>query len=186
MLIENEKIILRDMQESDIEDIIRWNTVETEWMLWDAPWEHENEDDFDWQQYRINKLKLIDELKNSTELRSRLEICINDEQQTHIGYISSYHINEAYKIDDDGKHLAIGMDICSPLYRRNGYGSSAYRLYIKYLRDCGIHEIYTQTWSGNVPLIKMAEKLGFKECNRYKNIRYVRGEYYDGSTFVLK
>lgn len=186
MLIENEKIILRDMQESDIDDIIIWNTVETEWMLWDAPWEHENEEDFDWQQYRINKLKQIHALKDSKEIRTRLEICINNEQQTHIGYISSYHINKEYKIDDNGSNLAIGMDICSPLYRRKGYGSSAYKLYIKYLNDHGICEIYTQTWSGNFPLIKMAEKIGFKECNRYKNIRHVHGEYYDGLTFVLK
>lgn len=29
-------IILRDYKENDIEDDIRWNTVETQWALWDA------------------------------------------------------------------------------------------------------------------------------------------------------
>ena len=39
MKIEYKDIILRDMTEADIEDDIRWNTVETDWANWDAPWE---------------------------------------------------------------------------------------------------------------------------------------------------
>ena len=34
-------ILLRDMVESDIADYLRWETVETEWQLWDAPWMYE-------------------------------------------------------------------------------------------------------------------------------------------------
>ena len=43
MEIYYQDIILRDYRESDIEDDIRWNTVETEWALWDAPWETEED-----------------------------------------------------------------------------------------------------------------------------------------------
>ena len=39
MKIEFENIILRDMQESDIEDYVRWFTAETRWSEADAPWE---------------------------------------------------------------------------------------------------------------------------------------------------
>ena len=38
MRIEFENIVLRDMIESDIEDYVRWFTVEREWENWDAPW----------------------------------------------------------------------------------------------------------------------------------------------------
>ena len=186
MLIENKKIILRDMQESDIDDLIYWNTVETEWMLWDAPWIHDNDNVFDCKQYRNDKQEHIQQLSKSNQLRTRFEVCVNDHDKTHIGYISSYYINEDFKIDDEGKNITIGMDICSPLNRRNGYGSSAYQLFIEYLRNHGYHKIYTQTWSGNIPLIKMVEKLGFVECNRFEKIRLVRDEYYDALTFVLK
>ena len=34
-----EDIALRDMQESDIEDYVRWFTTETKWNDYDAPWE---------------------------------------------------------------------------------------------------------------------------------------------------
>ena len=39
MKIEYKNIVLRDMTEKDIDDDIRWNTVETDWADWDAPWE---------------------------------------------------------------------------------------------------------------------------------------------------
>ena len=44
MQIKFENIILRDMIESDIEDYVRWFTVEREWENWDAPWEKEDTD----------------------------------------------------------------------------------------------------------------------------------------------
>lgn len=40
-MIKTKDIILRDFKESDIEKKIYWKTVETEWQLWDGPWEHE-------------------------------------------------------------------------------------------------------------------------------------------------
>ena len=40
--IEFDNMILRDMIESDIEDYVRWFTVEREWESWDAPWEKEH------------------------------------------------------------------------------------------------------------------------------------------------
>ncbi len=43
MEIKYQNVVLRDMRESDIEDEIRWNTVETQWAQWDAPWEMEEE-----------------------------------------------------------------------------------------------------------------------------------------------
>ena len=42
MRIEFGSITLRDMVESDIEDYVRWFTVEREWENWDAPWEKED------------------------------------------------------------------------------------------------------------------------------------------------
>ena len=39
MRIVYDNIVLRDMIESDIEEYVRWFTVEREWENWDAPWE---------------------------------------------------------------------------------------------------------------------------------------------------
>jgi len=40
--IVGDRIILRDFMESDIEKRIYWELIETEWQLWDGPWEYEN------------------------------------------------------------------------------------------------------------------------------------------------
>jgi len=39
MQLKNDKVILRYIKESDIENYLRWATIETEWQNWDAPWE---------------------------------------------------------------------------------------------------------------------------------------------------
>lgn len=58
-------------------------------------------------------------------------------------------------------------------------------MFIKYLLERGEAPIFTQTWSGNHRMIHVAEKIGFEECRRKKDLRMVRGERYDGLTFKL-
>lgn len=58
-------------------------------------------------------------------------------------------------------------------------------VYIKYLLDNGIEEIYTQIWSGNYRVIGLMEKVGFVECHREKNTCRVRGNLYDDIAFKL-
>ncbi len=185
MQITNEVLILRDMIASDIDDIIHWNTKDTEWMKWDAPWMREEDDDFDWDTYRQDKLIEIEKRKTDTSLRMRLQLCLNDAFATHIGTLSAYYIDEEYKIVESGKNIAIGMDIFSQQYRGHGYGRLAYQMYLNYLKSFGYTHVYTQTWSGNIPLIKMAEAIGFKECNRYVKLREVNHQKYDALTFVI-
>lgn len=58
MEIKYHSVVLRDMGERDIRDEIRWNTVETEWALWDAPWEMEEElRHFDPEEHRRKELE---------------------------------------------------------------------------------------------------------------------------------
>ena len=60
MKIEYKNIVLRDEVIADIEDDIRWNTVETEWSLWDAPWETEEYlRNFDPEKFREEELKRL-------------------------------------------------------------------------------------------------------------------------------
>jgi hypothetical protein len=40
-MIETKDIMLRDLRMSDIPKRTEWETVETEWQLWDGPWEFE-------------------------------------------------------------------------------------------------------------------------------------------------
>jgi RimJ/RimL family protein N-acetyltransferase len=182
----NNLILLRDIILDDVIDYVSWFSKDTEWMKWDAPWERDIEVDENvlynrfYQIYHRNATQL-----KPDDIRHRFEICIQNEDQTHIGWISSYMIDDQYNYNIHGTHKAIGIDIPSPEFRKKGYGYSAIQTFIDYLNEQGIHDIYLQTWSGNIRMIEVAKKIGFKEVNRYPNLRLVDGKTYDALTFIF-
>lgn len=173
MILFSDKVVLRDMEESDIDDHILWRTEKTEWMNWDAPWRNRASVDNQFRRRLEDKLLIL----SSDEVRLTFEICINDESCTHIGWLNTYAI-------DNG--LAIGIDLPDTNIRGKGYGTAALRLYIDYLFGNGYDELYLQTWSGNERMIHITKKLGFTECDRQINVGTVNGSYYDALTFHLK
>ncbi len=172
-------VILRDMRESDIENYVRWFTKDTEWFNWDAPWEKDGTDEDiernGWTEYYDSVKDLPDDV-----VRWKFEI---EADGIHIGWVSSYKDLD-YMENPDGIP-AIGIDIPEVQYRKNGNGTKALQLFIEYLHRHGHDSLYTQTWSGNYPMIKLAEKLGFKEVFRKENLRVVDGKRYDAVTFRL-
>lgn len=185
MEIKGQKVLLRDFIKEDIEDRIRWETIETEWLEWDAPWEMEEEEPFNPEEYRSLMNKRLSKKQDPNRLRYGFQICVNNETKKHIGWINAYSIDDNYCYTKyDGK-LTIGINIPDLGSRRKGYATEAWSLYIIYLLDNGIEEIYTQTWSGNIRVIGLMRKIGFVECNREKDFRIVRGKLYDGLTFKL-
>lgn len=232
-------VVLRDFIEADIEDYVRWETVETEWKLWDAPWEHEGEtdeagaaaldEDVAWMRAHAREMASL----RDDAPRRRFEICVaggrdaeprrngrivdgngkvdnvdedgeshrseqcadakrfrltSDEMSpmTHIGGVSTYRIDDDFSIAENGSHLALGIDINSMMARGRGYAPRALRLFTDYLFERGERELYCQTWSGNTRMINLACRLGFIECCRKPGLREVRGQRYDGLTFLLK
>lgn len=184
MEIKGQRISLRDFIKEDIEDRIRWETTETEWLEWDAPWEME-EEPFNPEEYRSLMIKRLSIKSDPDRFRYSFQICANDETKKHIGWINAYYIDDDYCYTKNKGKLTIGIDIPDLSSRRKGYATEAWSLYIKYALDNGIEEIYTQTWSGNIRVIGLMNKLGFEECNREEGFRIVRGNLYDGLTFKL-
>lgn len=173
-------VLLRDMLESDIEDYVRWFTVETEWTQWDAPWEpvetdEERERDH-WTAFFHKKRGLDD-----NALRKRFEIELDG---VHIGWVCWY--TDLGYMENPDQRPVLGINIPAADNRSRGIGSEAVLKFIEYLRSQGYHAFYTQTWSGNKPMIRVAEKLGFREVCRVENYRQVRGLPYDAVTWELK
>lgn len=178
------KIILRDFLKTDVEDYVIWNTEIIEWQKWDAPWENaestkeEIKERYEDYYNRINTL-------SPDSIRTRFEICVNDLDKTHIGWVISYQIDESFKYTKSKGFYALGIDIPDLNHRRKGYGKQALLTYIEYLKSHSINQVYIQTWSGNLSMLKLAEKLGFVECGRISNIRFVNGNLYDAITLIL-
>ena len=177
-------VVLRDMTESDIEDYVRWFTSEREWENWDAPWEKEETGE---EAERRSWTEYYEAVKDRPDdaLRKKFEIEWNGR---HIGWVSSYFIDENHEWVEkagDGRtyYRAVGIDICEPDLCGKGVGTKALSAFMDYYFENGENELYTQTWSGNIRMIRCAEKLGFAECRRNVGTREVNGKKYDGLTF---
>lgn len=180
MEIIGKRLKLRPFQENDIEDYIRWMTVETEWMEWDAPWE---EDDFDADAYRNACFARLE--KNAPlSVYSTREIALLGTGQ-HIGRINTYQIDDDFQSAKEGKNLAIGMDIFDPACRNLGFGTEAWLLFIHHLLVNGVEDVYTQTWSGNMHVQALMHKVGFQLVHIDRAYQVVKGQKVDRLTFRL-
>ncbi|MBQ5897061.1 MAG: GNAT family N-acetyltransferase [Oscillospiraceae bacterium] len=187
MKIEYKDIILRDMTEADIEDDIRWYTLETDWSNWDAPWEP-LPDISNTDSYRKKELLKLAEPKDKIRWGFEIETA----EGNHIGTVNSYMINENFEwisVKDikpgDKAFRTVGISICESSFCGKGFGTKALAAFINYYLENGEDEIYCQTWSGNIRMVKCAEKLGFEICKRKIDYREVNGKKYDGLTFKL-
>ena len=121
----------------------------------------------------------------------RLDVAMAiDAEGVHLGQVNSYRIDSNWQyLDDDndpsGIGTALGVGICKSSYWGNGYGSHALAAFACYLLEQGEKNLFLQTWSGNIRMVRAAQKLGFLECNRFLGNRLIRGNVYDGLTFKL-
>ena len=174
MEIRYKDIVLRDARESDIEDEIRWNTVETQWALWDAPWEMEEEiAQFDPEAYRARAMA---ELAREPE-GFRWHFELDTAEGVHIGGVNAYLIDGNYDwiAEKDVRpgqpvYAALGIEIEESAYWSRGLGTQALEAF---------------ALSGNTRMVRCAQRLGFVVCKRKVGIRHVRGADYDGLTFRL-
>lgn len=180
---------LRPFQETDIEHIVRAMTVDTEWQQWDAPWELEEAELFDPERYRELSKRKIENLRQkeaageSFIYRTLIIERLSDGE--FLGRINSYQIDDHYDWTEKGGYFTIGIDIFKKKHRRCGYGREAWALYLDYLRTKGITEVYTQTWSGNIPVQILIEKFGFNLVHVKKNYQLVQGKNVDGYSYCL-
>ncbi|WP_331463569.1 GNAT family protein [Macrococcoides bohemicum] len=83
-------------------------------------------------------------------------------------------------MSEETNWMEIGMCIYNPDYWSGGYGTSAFLQWIDYIfNNSDLHRIGISTWSGNVRMMKLAEKVGMIEEARIRDAKIVDGKYYD-------
>jgi 3',5'-nucleoside bisphosphate phosphatase len=175
--LRNQRLCLRDAREEDVEAMLRWTTVETQWQDWDAPWEGKSivaPDEMD----KARQALLARVNKPQPSPRDQLYISVNDSPL--IGWVCHYHHNPEERL------TFVGICVCESVYWRQGIGTEALRMWISYLfKELDLQEIRTATWSGNVRMVRVAEKCGFILTERDVDAREVNGEKFDAVQFVL-
>lgn len=174
MQIKYENIILRDMIASDIEDYVRWFTIETEWANTDAPWEPiESDEETEraaWREYYASVKDLPDDVR-----RVKFEIECSGR---HVGWVSSYLIDEHYERigeikDGQTVYRAVGIDICEPDVWGKGFGTNALRAFVNHYFENGVDEALHTNLVGQRPYAPLCRKA--RLCGVQPQHRLARG-----------
>ena len=191
MEITGRGIALRDFTLGDLPARMRWETRETEWQQWDAPWERAGLDEaarairLEALRARLNALARLNMSLPDSAPRHGFEIYRLSPRQ-HIGWVSCYFLSDDCTASEtETCRVAVGIDIPPPECRRQGYGKAALGQFVSYLLSTGRTELYTQTWNGNKAMVLLANSLGFEAHHRAQNLREVDGVPADVLTFKL-
>jgi len=166
------KINLRDFRLDDLDSYAYWLTYGHKWQELDSPFLPAMEDE-DIERV-IDKLRLQIKHHNFPPLRKKIVIA-DLETDELIGMVSRYWISiETY-------WTAIGISIYDPAHWGKGYGYEALGLWSDYLlrTETTFARLDIRTWSGNLGMQRLAEKLGYQLEARFRDARIWQDEYYD-------
>jgi RimJ/RimL family protein N-acetyltransferase len=171
MVIEGERVNLRDLHTGDIADYRRWFEPGREWQEWDAPWEPLKplSDDV-LQRWRERATR------PASEPRSHLEIETADGR--HIGWVNSYGADDW--VDEDTRRRDCGIVIAEDELWGQGLGREAFALWVGYLlKAFDLSRIGMGTWSGNKRMLRVAARVGMRSEACFREARLVRGRRFD-------
>jgi putative hydrolase of HD superfamily len=171
MIFEGKKIVLRDWLMADLPVYQGWLSPEQEWKQFNGPYYVMDESKVP---ERIGRLREAIEAAEWSDPRLRLVIA-NKADNRFMGVVSRYWESE------ETNWLSVGIVIHDPGHWGGGIGFEAFGLWSDYiLRSMpDLVRVGLGTWSGNVRMMRLAEKLGFLQEACFRKARIVRGEYYD-------
>jgi RimJ/RimL family protein N-acetyltransferase len=177
--IPGKKIKLRDWQIADVKLFEHWQKPGHAWQDLDGPYYQSQQDE---SSEMAKKLTLAIQAGDFTSPRMRLAIADMESDQL-IGRVASYWESQ------ETNWLCIGITLYDPKFWGKGIGFEALELWIDYLFDARpeLVRLDLRTWSGNLGMIALAEKLGFSREACFRKARIVGGKHYDGLGYgILK
>lgn len=167
-------IIIREIQEIDLEELweIAFADPKAEWRKWDGPY-------FNHAPYV--KKDFFKHVGPNSFVQKENRWLIEVDRKI-VGTVS-YHF-----VDGDLKQwLEIGMTIYNPMYWNKGIGSKALIQWINHLfkEKADLPHIGFTTWSGNLGMMKIGEKIGMKLEGQIRQVRYWQNRYWDSIKYGI-
>ena len=175
MVIEGRKIVLRDWVMADLPVYQSWLSNDYEWKQFNGPYFVMDESKVP---ARIGRLQKAIEAAEWSNPRRRLVIA-DRATDAFVGVVSRYWESK------ETNWLSVGIVIYDPTQWNGGIGFEAFGLWSDYiLREMPeLVRLGLGTWSGNVRMMRLAQKLGFQQEACFRMARIVRGEYYDSVAY---
>jgi RimJ/RimL family protein N-acetyltransferase len=165
------QIVLRDWNIFDVKALEKWLSVGKKWQELDGPYYKKTQNGFEKQ---IRDIQQCLDNKILLDPRSRVVIADKDTNKL-LGTVSCYWESV------ETNWLCAGIAIYDPEYWGKGIGFESLGLWTEYLFQNypKIVRLDLRTWSGNIGLIKLANKLGFIQEACFRKARIVDGIYFD-------
>lgn len=169
MFTSQPSIIIRHWNNDDFLIYKKWHDGNFKWMALNGPYYPTKTID------DVNKeIQHIKTSLNNNEIIQRMVIAETNTNKL-IGTVSWYWQSKATN------WISIGLALYDDSYWNKGLGYQALGLWCEYLfnRFPTIVRLDLRTWSGNLGMMKLAEKAGFQLEARFRKARIVDGKYYD-------
>lgn len=167
-------VILREIRESDLSQLERWWQPDQDWHRWDAPYFPKS----DSAGVRNSIEHLAAELDHQPEPLRRMIIADRDQQLLGM---ASWHWEH-----EPSRWARCGLSVYDPDIRGCGVGTDALRLLAgQVFTRTPAFRLDFATWSGNVGMCRVGEKLGWQREATFRLAREVRGQRYDSVVYGL-
>lgn len=174
--LEGRLVRLRDIRLDDLPRWERFSAPGHAWLRFDAPWEGGPTA----EDVAATMAHLTDAIERQAFQDPRTQLTIADrETDLFIGNVSRYYKSKPTA------WAAVGIGIHDDAFWGQGRGTEALGLWCDYLFGSfpGWRRLTIETWSGNVGMMRVAEKLGFVLEARFREARPWDGGIYDAVAF---
>ncbi|MBS1617825.1 MAG: GNAT family N-acetyltransferase [Bacteroidetes bacterium] len=164
------KIKLRAYTKDDYDTLRHWLKGDQEWKKYDGPYYRKPTD----EEVEVSIVKQIERDKITIDAPYSLAIA-DIHTDIIIGEVTRYWICR------ETKWVAVGILIYDPALWGRGYATEALGMWSDLLFDKmpDSWRFDLETWSGNIGMMRVAEKIGYKLEGRFTNARKVNGKFYD-------
>lgn len=171
-------IVLRDLEIKDLEDYLYWNHPTREFHKYNGPYYGRSNDEELKKYVEDLRIALLKGEKNAFKNK---EIIANKDTDEIIGQVNWYWKSQ------ETLWMEIGIVIFNENYWGNGIGYIALKMWIDkiFKERPELIRLGLSTWSGNIRMMKLAEKLGLVKEAVYRKARIVDNQYYDSISYGI-
>lgn len=174
------EIILRELEIKDLEDYLYWNHPSREFHKFNGPYYGKRSEE--------ELIKYVEEiedqlLKGERNVLKDKKIIANKDTDEIIGQVNWYWKSQ------ETLWKEVGIVIFNENYWGKGIGYTALKMWINeiFAENPKLIRLGLSTWSGNLRMMRLAEKLGLKKEAVYRKARIVDNKFYDSVSYgILK
>ena len=171
-------IILRELENKDLDDYLYWNHPSREFHKFNGPYYGKKSED-ELKRYVEDLKERL--LKGEKNVLKNKKIIADKDTDKIIGSVNWYWKSE------ETLWMEVGIVIFNENYWGKGIGYTGLKMWIDeiFAENPKLIRIGLSTWSGNLRMMRLAEKLGLKKEAVYRKARIVDHTYYDSVSYGI-